>query len=118
MPNRILTIPALRATAGVVALVWWCLVLGTPAGATQTPQQRCQAGKNRAAGKYAACLQSAEAKLVANGDMAKYNTAVTNCQTRFANKWQKLIDRAAAAGATCPDAPLTGAQLKTVIDEH
>jgi hypothetical protein len=26
--------------------------------------------------------------------------------------------KATAAGATCPDAPLTGAQFKTVIDEH
>ena len=41
-----------------------------------------------------------------------------SCETKFASTWQKLIDKATAAGATCPDAPLTGPQFKTVIDEH
>jgi uncharacterized protein DUF1566 len=118
MLNRMSKNPTLRAAAGVVALVCWCLLLGTAASALPTPAQRCQAGKNRAAGRYASCRQGAEAALVASGNTTRYSNAILMCETRFANKWQKLIDRAAAAGATCPDAPLTGAQFKTVIDEH
>ena len=105
----------------VTVAAWATLLLigAAPAGATPTSQQKCQSGKNKAAGKYAACRQNAEAKLVAGRfDEAKYATAIGKCETKFANKWQKLIDAATAASVSCPDAPLTGAQFKTVIDEH
>ncbi len=107
----------LRASAAIGAFVSWFL-LSAPAGATQTPAQRCQAGKNKAAGKYAACLQNAEAKFVATGDTGKHAAAVGKCQAAFIGTWQKLIDKATAAGATCPDAPLIGTQFQTVIDAH
>ena len=90
----------------------------TVAHATGTPEQKCQSGKNKAAGKYAACRQNAEAKVVTSGDLTKYSSAIGKCESKFASTWQKLIDKATAAGATCPDAPLTGPQFKTVIDEH
>jgi len=106
----------LRATAAIVLGVSWCLVIG-PANATQTPEQKCESGKNKQAGKYAACLQNAQARYVATGDLTNYNNALNKCETKFSAKWQKLIDAATAASATCPDAPLTGAQFQTVIDE-
>jgi uncharacterized protein DUF1566 len=113
---------ALHVTA---MLVSWCLLTSAPAGASPTPQQKCQAGKNKAAGKYAACLQSAEAKFVATGDTVKYDNAVDKCKLKIfgdppggGGRWQKLIDKATKAGVACPDAPLTGAQFQKVIDEH
>src|SRR5262245_10210890 len=99
------------------ALVSLCLV-SAPAGASPTPQQKCQLGKNKVAGKYASCLQNAEARLISNGDMVKYGEAITKCQTKFSSKWQSLINTAAGDSATCPDAPLTVAQFQAVIDEH
>ena len=120
-----LTKPALQVTAALVVLVSWCLLASAPAGAAPTPQQKCQAGKNKVAGKYAACLQNAEAKFVATGDMTKYSATVNKCKLKFfgdppgaGGVWQKLIDKATKAGATCNDAPLTGGQFETVIDEH
>jgi len=109
--------PTLGATAGVAALLSWCLLLATPAGAT-APEQKCQSGKNKVAGKYAACRQYAEAKLVKTGDLTGYSDAITKCEMKFTTKWQKLTDAATAASTSCPDAPLTLAQFKTVIDEH
>jgi hypothetical protein len=95
------------------------LLLATGAArADVTPEHKCQSGKNKAAGKYAYCRQNAESKLVSSGDLTRYSGAITKCETKFATKWQQLIDQATAAGATCPDAPLTGPQFKTVIDEH
>ena len=90
----------------------------TAARAAGTPVVKCQSGKNKAAGKYASCLQNAEAKLVSTGDMTKYNDTVVKCESKFATKWQSLNDKAAAAMVTCLDAPLTEVQFKTVIDEH
>ena len=117
--------PALQVSAALVVLVSWCLMASAPAGAAPTPEEKCQAGKNKVAGKYAACLQNAEAKLVATGDMTKYTATVNKCKLKFfgdppggGGQWQKLIDKATAATATCPDAPLTGGQFQTVIDEH
>ncbi|MCK6557413.1 DUF1566 domain-containing protein [Candidatus Binatia bacterium] len=94
------------------------LLAAVPATAALTPEQKCEAGKNQAAGKYADCRQKAEAGLVKSGDLAKYNTAIGKCETKFQDKWQKLIDAATAASATCPDAPLAVSAYKDVIDEH
>ena len=117
--------PALQLTAALAVLVSWCLLASAPAGASPTPEQKCQAGKNKVAGKYAACLQSAEAKFVATGDGTKYSDAIDKCKLKFfgdppggGGQWQKLIDKATAAMATCPDAPLSGGQFQRVIDEH
>ena len=77
------------------------LVTATAIHAAGAPEQ-CQAGKNRAAGKYAACRESAEAKLAVSGDTTKYGEAITNCAGKFARAWQKLEDKAVAAGSACP----------------
>ena len=41
------------------------------AATLQQTQQKCQAGKNKIAGKYAACRQNAEAKLATTGDVVR-----------------------------------------------
>lgn len=94
------------------------LLAAAPAIGALTAEQKCQAGKNQAAGKYADCRQKAEASLVKTGDTTKYAIAISKCETKFQTKWQKLIDAATAAGATCPDAPLTRPDFQSVIDEH
>lgn len=70
--------------------------------AKTTPEQRCQAGKDKAAGKYAACRANAEARLVTSGDTSKNAAALNKCATTFVTAWQKLEDKAAKAGAPCP----------------
>lgn len=84
--------------------------------AAVTPAQKCQAAKNLVAGKYVACRQNAEKALALTGDATKYDAAIVKCQTKFDDSWQKEIDKAAIAGATCPDDPLTASQYQTVID--
>jgi len=70
--------------------------------AAGTPEQKCQAAKNKAVGKYAGCRAKAEAKLATSGDAAKYAMALATCTTKFVSSWQKLEARAVAAGTTCP----------------
>lgn len=94
------------------------LLLAAPAMGALTAEEKCQAGKNKAAGKYADCRQQAAATLVKTGDMTKYNTAIGKCETKFEAKWQKLVDTASAAGATCPDEPRTRSEFQSVIDQH
>ncbi len=96
------------------ATVLWVVVGVAVAGAP--PEDKCQSGKNAAAGKYAACRQIAQAKLLATGHEANFSVAISRCEKKFTDKWQKLIDAAGKAGVACPDAPLTGAQFKAVID--
>jgi hypothetical protein len=67
-----------------------------------TPEQACEAGKNDAAGKYAACAEKAYKGLVATGDMTKFSTAQTKCETKLASGWDKLEAAAVANGTTCP----------------
>jgi len=87
------------------------------AQAGPTPGQKCQAGKNIAAGRLATCLQVAEAKLAATGDAAKYTKAKLDCSYKFATRWLKLEAAATRAGATCLDAPLDQNGLEAAIQE-
>lgn len=103
---------------GFVALLSCCLLPATAIGVTLSPAQKCQIGKNQAAGAYSACRQNAEATLIRTGYYSFYSSAITRCENSFASKWQKLIDKATAAAATCFDAPLTATQFKTLLDAN
>ena len=59
----------------VFALAGVCALLVITAHAAGTPQQQCQVTKNKAVGKYVACRQNVEAKLVASGN----TDAVSRC---------------------------------------
>jgi hypothetical protein len=78
------------------------LVSAHAAHAGATAEQKCAAGKNKTAGKYAACRENAEAKLAAGGDPSKYTDALDKCESKFSTKWQKLEDQAAQTSAACP----------------
>lgn len=82
-----------------------------------TPEARCQAGKNQAAGRYAACLQKARKKLVLSGDVAKFDAAVAKCRTKFTTRWATLELKAIKKGSTCPTTG-DGETLATVLEAH
>lgn len=107
MRTRMMT--AVGAAIGLTAIV----ALAGPA-----PEQKCQAAKNAAAGKYAACRQSAEKGLASTSDATKYAASIAKCEESFAEAWQKAIDSAAKAGAVCPDAPRVAGDYKSEIDAH
>jgi hypothetical protein len=83
------------------------LFAATAAHAKTTPTQACAAAKNKAAGKYAACLQTAAGNFAANGDTPKFTTARGKCRGAFLKAWSKADAKAAKAGVACGDAPLT-----------
>jgi hypothetical protein len=105
-------------TKNIVAAAACAALLWAGAALAVAPEQKCQGGKNKAAGKYAYCRQKAEKGLAYNGDTAKYNYAIAKCEQKFTKAWQKEIDRATAAGTTCLDAPLVEADFKLAIDAH
>jgi len=86
-------------------------------GAGLTAKQKCQAGKNQAAGKYAACLHNAEAKFVKSNDQTKHDKALKGCADKFTATWQKLEAAAAKAGDTCRDGIGKAGAFQAVIDE-
>ncbi|MBI5506766.1 MAG: DUF1554 domain-containing protein [Deltaproteobacteria bacterium] len=106
-----------RATVAMTMVALSLLIAGA-AQAAVTAAQKCQAGKNQQAGKYAFCRQQAHKKLVLTGNTEAYDAAILKCEGTFELVWQKLIDAAERAGAICPDDPLTKDDFKTVIDGH
>lgn len=92
------------------------LLAATTAHAKVTPAQACAATKNKAAGKYAACLQTAAGTFAANGDTTKFTTARGKCRDAFLKAWAKADAKAAKAGATCGDAPLTVDDFDASVD--
>jgi hypothetical protein len=99
-----------------VAVAACVLVIGT-ANAAGTPGQQCESGKNKAAGKYAACSENAEAKLALTEDAGAYATALQKCEAKFSTAWQKLEAKTTAAGASCPDEPLGETALRAFVDD-
>lgn len=114
------------------------LVLLVASGASALPPaQKCEAGKNREAGKYAACRQKAASALVATmgtcaavpatqcysdsdcgvGDtcgknLTAFTAAVGKCGAKFTSKWDSLEQ---SAGGACPDG-LPAADVRGAID--
>lgn len=88
------------------------------AHAKATPTQKCAAAKNKTAGKYAACLETATANFVTKADAAAYATARAKCRTTFLKAWATADAKAAKAGVTCSDAPLSVDAFDEVIDTH
>ena len=78
-----------RSGGAILALGVIALLLHAPDAHAANPALQCQAGKNKAAGAYAACRQSAEAKRASSGDTAKYNAAISKCETKLASTWSK-----------------------------
>lgn len=67
-----------------------------------TPEQKCEGGKNQAAGKYAACVAKAEKTFVLKADPTKYGEALVKCQDKLTKLWDKLELKATEAGTVCP----------------
>ncbi|MCZ2110602.1 MAG: DUF1566 domain-containing protein, partial [Dehalococcoidia bacterium] len=86
------------------------------ADAAARPERKCQAAKNKIAGRHAACLQNAEARLATGVDVMKYNGAISKCAINFTKAWQKASAKAVAKGATCFEAPLTAVDFGMVIE--
>lgn len=105
MPSHIATICLSFVTAGAILMS----ATGT-ASAAPTPAEKCEAGKNSTAGKYASCMFKAQQKLVAGGsiDTSGYEDAVRTCDEKYGGKWQYLERKADGA---CPsDGDETGVQ--------
>jgi hypothetical protein len=75
------------------------------------PGLNCRVGKNKEAGKYAACRQKAEAKALTTGEPADY----TKCNERFLAKMTKLEGQ---GGGWCPDSIADPNTLADFITEH
>ena len=89
----------------ILVLITW----GTTAAAIGDAN-RCEAAKNKIAGKYAFCRQKAEAKAVETGDPADYS----KCDTSFGTKWESAEAR---GGGMCPSNG-DEAAIQTFITQH
>ena len=120
-----------------VALATACLALlpAAAAFAGLTPAAKCEALKNKEAGKYAFCLQKAEMKLIKTAgvcsvagtlcyrdsecpsgetcskDLTKYNAAIDKCEQKFSDHWTKWEEKAGGACPTTDDEASTQAYL-------
>ena len=117
----------IKRRSGVAAAVAAAVsVIVLPAGsalAGLTPAAKCEALKNKEAGKYVFCLQKAEMKLIKTAgvcsvagtlcyrdsecpssetcskDLTKYNAAIDKCEQKFSDHWTKWEEK---AGGACP----------------
>lgn len=102
----------------IVVCLGVAALLGAVSSRALDPAEKCEADKNREAGKYAYCLQKAQARLLKTGDARAYAAAVERCDSKFSDKWQRLEDRAAGAGVSCPDGLGDPNLLANVVTEQ
>jgi len=72
---------------------------------------KCEATKNKLAGKYAFCRQKAEAKAVRKKEPPDY----TKCSKKFSDKWVKVETR---ADGSCPDGIADPNSLAELVEAH
>jgi hypothetical protein len=103
-------------TTQVLVFIACALLLTPPATyAAATPEQACQNGRYAAAAKYGACEQKVTGKLLAGGDFAKFEEALSKCRVKYTGTWAKLQAKASGTGATC-DAARFAVSGGTVTD--
>jgi hypothetical protein len=87
-------------------LIGWmagvALVVSVTAVAAATPAQKCEASKNKAAGKYADCRHKAEAAFAMTPDLARLTVDLGRCGAKYDRIWPRLEAQAAAQGGACP----------------
>lgn len=103
----------MKPTTATIALAF-TLAASTALGAP-TPEQKCRSGKGTAAGKYAACTQTAYAKLATSGDAQKLADALQKCREKLDTAWAKQEANAAKANASCPDLDDAGDGYRSVL---
>ncbi len=97
---------------GVYLAVCVSLLLGSSAGAI-TAEEKCEADKNKIAGKYAFCRQKAEMKAIKKEEPADY----TKCDSKLLLKWQKAEEKAVKKGTTCMDS-VSGTDIQSFVTAH
>lgn len=90
------------ATSTVARGLLASVLATSTAHAVITPELKCEAGKNEAAGRYARCRQHAEALRIKFQDEARFGKAIERCNSKLGRSWERLEEQAIAAGGTCP----------------
>jgi hypothetical protein len=96
---------------GVLPILAVGSLLVASASSAITPQDRCAAGKNKVAGKYAFCRQKALFKAIARMEPPNYS----RCEAALLDKWAKLERHAIEAGAACVD-DVTDTDILSFLD--
>ena len=71
--------------------------VATLSQAAVDPSNKCEGGKNDAAGKYAACMAKAEKSFVLGADVGDLEAAQLKCSDKLSKSWEKF-----EAPAACP----------------
>jgi hypothetical protein len=102
---------------GVAVILAASVLLGTRVAAAPDPAAKCEADKNSAAGRYAACLYAAQAKAV-KANPAAPAPDFSRCDAKLLAKWDKIETKGGEACPTTGDdtaiQALVGAQAATV----
>ncbi len=101
-----------RNAVGAHFAVCASLLLASSAGAI-TPEDKCEAAKNKIAGKYAFCRQKAELKAIRKSEPADYS----KCDSKLVFSWQKEEEKAIKKGTTCADS-VSDADIQTFVTAH
>jgi hypothetical protein len=92
--NEYRTTTKLRLNKALVMALTAVLPVAATAG--PLPADKCEAGKNKIAGAYYACLEKAESTAILKATMPDYS----KCTAKFLDKWDSAEDKGAG---TCPD---------------
>lgn len=89
------------------------LIAGSGTALGISPESKCEAKKNKIAGKYAFCRQKAEAKAIKKGAAPDYS----KCNEKLSDKWAKAEQQAIDKGTACIDS-VTDTAIQSFVTVH
>ncbi len=95
------------------AILTLTMALASPALAGPTTAEKCEAAKNKEAGKYAFCRQKAEQKAIKKAEAPDYS----KCDTKLLDKWTKAEQKAIDKGEPCIDS-ISGPDIQSFVTTH
>ncbi len=78
-----------------------------------SPEDKCEATKNKVAGKYAFCRQKAESKAIKKGIAADFS----KCDAKLGVQWTKAEAKAVKKGTSCTD-NVSSVQVQAFVTTH
>ena len=98
-----------------MALVGASLAISSLAYSEAWSSQRCEARINRMTGRHVKCILDAEARLARQGQVAKYEKRIAQCEARYASDYERAVSRWAEA---CPEFNESTAELQVQLESR
>ncbi len=93
-------------------------MLGKGSQSPEGGQRRCRSSKNLAIGYYSHCRFRSEALLARRRSVSQYNRSISQCDSRYTDRWLTILTAAERRGVTCLDSAVSIDEYRTIVRDY